>query len=219
MARSLHWAALSGLFAVALLSTLPGACRLVADIPSGDPYVDASPGGWDGSAPVSPLCKEYCEAMQQNCTESSQTYANLTVCTNVCGILPAGKNTDTSGNTVHCRLQAAMSGEPEDCQTSSPMSNGTCGSHCENYCYLLKRLCPGSFENDATCEAECAQISDIGNFTVMPEDEGNTLQCRFYHLTSAALNPQVHCPHALGKFTCPRQDKTEPDASAPDAPP
>jgi len=226
MARSLHWAVLSGLSVVAFLSMLPSACRILADIPGGDPYVDASPGGWDGEAPVSPLCKSYCEKAKSNC--KGQLYPTDTNCQAVCGVLPEGEPGDVSGNSVQCRLNAITTRDTTECQVASPMSDkdGTCGDRCQNYCYLLKALCPGdfmeSFGDEEVCGATCRGLAMLDNYSATSPDDTNTLQCRFYHLSSSAEKPEVHCGHAVGKgghCLSPEggmADMNPPDSGAPD---
>jgi hypothetical protein len=66
---------------------------------------------------------------------------------------------------------------------------------------MLETACPDQFEALGDCEQACQEIplSDEPFDTSIAD--GNTLQCRVYHIQLATnqQRPDVHCPHAVGQ--------------------
>src|SRR5690606_17088528 len=48
------------------------------------------------------------------------------------------------------------------------------------------------------CEKKCEAFGDSGGYDVAngADHEGNTVQCRLVHTTSATVDPETHCRHA-----------------------
>ena len=174
--------------------------------------------------PTPPTCAEYCEAVQDACTADNVQYASEAECMAWCGTvatLPIGERGDTDGNTVGCRLYHAGVAALEDpeihCAHAGPYGGDTCGSLCDNFCHLSQSICTGPdaiFDNADACATACADFAMDGELT---DTDGDTLQCRLYHLGVAGTNPpstaEVHCPHAAvdGGETCvdaPHPDPT-----------
>lgn len=155
---------------------------------------------------AAPGCADYCAAALSGCTATASLYASVDTCTKTCAVLAPGKNGDTTGNTIGCRKYQAeaaqMTGETADtCPAAGPGGDGKCGSNCESYCELLKAICPTQYATLDDCPAACAKVPDKGGFHEPTPDE-NSIQCRLFHLTSATLLPEHHCPHAIGLAVC-----------------
>jgi hypothetical protein len=158
--------------------------------------------GQDASAPT--LCERYCTTVMTNCTEANAVYASEITCLAVCAKLAEGSPGDETGDTVECRITQAVlaetTGEPGfSCPAAGPGGNGVCGSNCEAYCELMDAICPSFI--DASCLDVCEAVPDNGAFNVSIQG-GNTIQCRFYHVSAATQSPAFHCPHAAGEAIC-----------------
>ena len=158
-------------------------------------------------------CKRYCKLVMDSCTGQHAVYASEASCLAVCAELPAGTDDDPAGNTVACRteqaLLAASTGEPHaHCAAAGPGGSTTtvgdsCGSDCESYCMLHRRICDLDGElvlsDQEECERRCAAVPDRGAFDVEFDHDGDSIQCRLVHLSSAALGQSAaesHCWHA-----------------------
>jgi hypothetical protein len=75
-------------------------------------------------------------------------------------------------------------------------------STCAAFCEIATSVCGTmAFADMATCMSDCATFPVAGvPLTSSSPSTGDSLECRFYHLTAAA-NPDVmngkmvHCPH------------------------
>lgn len=151
--------------------------------------------------PPSKLCGEYCDKVFEGCKGKYAVYSVLATCYGICDLLPAGDELEPTGNSVRCRMAQAQHAidtqEPEaHCEAAGPGGNGTCGDNCESYCYLLDKACPEDFEAVEDCEAKCAGLRDMGRIDVVLDHEGDSLQCRLVHVSSASVDPETHCGHA-----------------------
>ena len=162
----------------------------------------------DGAPPEPLSCAAYCAAVQSACTGANSQYDSEGACLAYCAAsaqLPLGDLADTEGNTVGCRIYhagvAAVSGENAaiHCPHAGPHGGNVCGDWCENYCHLAQTNCSGANElyaDDAACAAACAGLSDAGDGG---DVDGDTVQCRIYHLGVAGTNGDTsaaaHCPH------------------------
>jgi hypothetical protein len=171
---------------------------------------EAGEAGHGGSSDPPSLCEQYCTAVMSNCTAAFAVYTSYETCLSVCAALPEGKPGDSSGNSVSCRLSAALVAKdevPHYCPVAGPGGNGVCGSNCEGLCELRAKVCNqyGSGERVA-CRNECAQVQDLGNYSTALEVEqysGPHVQCRLYHVSAAAAaEPEKHCMHAAGATPC-----------------
>jgi len=88
---------------------------------------------------------------------------------------------------------------------AGPGGDGTCGQNCEAYCLLLRTHCSarfdGTFDGLAACTAACQQIPDAGGYTTAMS-QGDSIQCRLWHVSAAAVDPSMHCGHAAGDLPC-----------------
>jgi hypothetical protein len=169
--------------------------------------------GAGGSAPAveeAPLCERYCNTVAAACTGDNEQYASIGACLAVCALLDPGDDV-ALGNTVECRLARAelaqTTGEPASyCFSAGPGGAGVCGSNCDGFCAIMAQKCTlmGSFDN---CLPLCAQVPDL---SVAPPrttyhtalQDGDSVQCRLYHVTAATIDPVTHCSHAAGVALC-----------------
>lgn len=162
----------------------------------------------DGSTGEQDVCPEYCNLVQDVCTADQAQYQSDEICLGVCAALPPGNSDDQLGNSSACRrFQAVQAAEAPDtfCGAAGPTGDGVCGAQCESFCGLATELCTGDlaqWPDVPSCIADCMQFpTDVDyNASVV---SGDSYACRAYHLTVAALDPGVHCPHiGLGSPVC-----------------
>jgi hypothetical protein len=165
---------------------------------------DMSAATGDMSA-ASAACALYCGTMTRACTGGNDAgtfiqYQDEASCIHYCngnGDWPAGTTGASSGNTLACRgahAEAALANPAGECANAGPSGNNVCGGWCENYCYLMEKNCTGAnaIYDAATCLQKCATMPSNGN----PGDvDGDTVQCRIYHMGVAFDDPTTHCPH------------------------
>ena len=157
---------------------------------------------------IPPSCAAYCDSIGAACTGDNAQYDSGAHCLEYCGTwgaIPLGDAADTGGNTVGCRMyHAGVAAESDGnaaihCAHAGPSGGDVCGSWCENYCHLSSANCSGGnalYNDDATCAIACVGL------TVGPDPlakEGNSVQCRIYHLGVAGSSPPDsstgHCAH------------------------
>jgi hypothetical protein len=158
-----------------------------------------------------PLCERYCDTIAAACTGDNEQYASPMACRAVCALLDPGERGNFSGNSIECRLARAQlaqaTGEPASyCSSAGPGGGGVCGTDCEGFCTIMAQTCTlmGSFEQ---CLPLCG---DVPNLTDQDEaltyatsiQDGNSVQCRLYHVTAATLDSRTHCSHAAGVALC-----------------
>lgn len=157
----------------------------------------------DNAADTSAACAMYCEFIQAACGEADDftaQYEDNEECMAHCitwAAWPAGESGDESGNTVACRFShaqraAAAEGALERqslCEIAGPSGGDTCGSWCENYCYLSMLNCPDDPlhpADETACLAACSGFNTQGR----PGTEtGLNVQCRI-ELLGRAGNPE-----------------------------
>jgi hypothetical protein len=155
-------------------------------------------------------CESFCDVVADACpqeeTESYAVYDSTFTCLRQCESYALGIAGDDTGNTLACRMTHALiardfPGERAgSCPAAGPGGDGVCGSNCEGYCALMLNTCD-TFADAEQCLAECAHVPDLGGFEVS-QNEGNSVQCRLYHLGAALASPTFHCPHASGQTPC-----------------
>ncbi|HVW30102.1 MAG TPA: hypothetical protein VHC69_32310 [Polyangiaceae bacterium] len=183
------------LVAIAVVTPLAASCASILGIEKAD-LETASTSDAGGS-----LCDEYCSKALANCSGQFELYPTRDFCLAVCAALPEGKRTDTSGNTVGCRLHfaesAAVVEKPVNCSAAGPGGNGVCGDNCESWCTLESQICPSIYASTADCLAACNTFPVLGSYNdTLPTQTGNSFECRLYHVTAAAgIDPVLHCPH------------------------
>ncbi|MCC6213594.1 MAG: hypothetical protein IT376_01910 [Polyangiaceae bacterium] len=171
-----------------------------------------------GGSQASPLCVEYCAEVLESCTGALAVYTTEQTCLATCALLDPGDPLEPAGNTVACRLKSAKDArafEPElNCPRAGPGGAGFCGDDCASYCSLLESACPEEAARYQDCPTKCAAgLRDTGRFDVVLDHDGDSLQCRLVHVSSAAVAPDVHCEHARLTATAPC---TDPQGTVPD---
>ncbi|HVY46543.1 MAG TPA: hypothetical protein VHB21_11720 [Minicystis sp.] len=159
-------------------------------------------GGSGGGGGAKPDCATLCDEAMKNCTGDDAVYVSAAVCEAVCADLPVGAASDTSGDTVGCRVYHAGAPAKMDpalhCQHAGPGGAGYCGSNCEGFCSIAVPTCgklEGEFKDEKTCMQTCAKFPDSMQPFSVADTTGDTLQCRLYHVSVATLDPKTHCPH------------------------
>jgi hypothetical protein len=173
-------------------------------------HTAAGDAGQGGSSEPPGLCEQYCTAVMSNCTAAFAVYTSYETCLSVCAALPEGMPGDRSGNSVSCRLSAALIAKdevPHYCPVAGPGGNGVCGSNCEGLCELRAKVCNQDGAKDrVACQNDCEQVQDLGNYSTALDVEqysGPHVQCRLYHVSAAAVaDPEKHCTHANGTAPC-----------------
>jgi hypothetical protein len=170
----------------------------------------------------SAVCRQYCTDVQLLCTGNVKQYIDEAQCLKVCAIFPEGTVGGPDENTASCRMSYAgkaryAAGTERDayCRKAGPGSDGTCGQICDGFCTLMMPTCtqarnaPYFFASLDSCLTTCRSLPDEPPYTVadgtLPDQ--NDSQCRLFHATSAVMDPDEHCEHAMGVTMCdPKKD-------------
>jgi plastocyanin len=159
------------------------------------------------TADTAPTCEQYCAAVTTACTGDLAQYVSQDECLTYCkqkGKLQAGKQGETSGNTIGCRLyHATVAGQSAEnakthCVHTGPSGGNVCGTWCDNYCDLALKNCTAEnklYSLPDDCPAACAKATATGKAGAT---SGDTVQCRIYHLGVAGTDQtsaKMHCPH------------------------
>lgn len=147
-------------------------------------------------------CATYCSTITANCTGERTQYGNDPFCQAACAAFPAGTLDDMAGNTLGCRIYhagAAQADPTVHCVHAGPGGAGACGTNCEGFCAIAMSAtaCPDAWPDNAACLAACGTFDDSEPYDAT-DLGGNTLACRLYHATAAAVDPVTHCPHVKG---------------------
>jgi hypothetical protein len=191
--------ALSALSVVAM-----PACNGVLGI--GEAQLDTTIGDSGSGA----TCATYCTKIASVCTGANQQYVDDNVCNLFCATWDVGKATDTTTNTLSCRMNQLLSeANLMVCNRAGPTGGEACGHVCPNFCQLDFALCdtpatlavtPAPYADPAGCTAKCGNYAhDTTNQGVASIETGNTIECRYYHLEASQQNlptsAGTHCPH------------------------
>jgi hypothetical protein len=144
------------------------------------------------------------------CPDDYSLYSSFSVCMGVCAKFEVGdlEEDEPRGNTLACRLEEArnagtLAGDKvEHCAQAGPGGNGICGDDCESYCRLMEDFCADRVELDPNCLENCKGISlekragATSLFGAVRNHDGDNLQCRLVHVSSASIAPATHCWHA-----------------------
>src|SRR5262249_6663620 len=147
------------LVAMAVVAPLSTSCASILNIDQAE--LDTKNESDAGSSTDRPkaLCADYCARALTNCKGELELYPSIEFCLAVCAALPPGERSDTSGNTVGCRLhyaQSAANVEKElNCSAAGPGGNGICGDNCESWCTLEANVCPSIYASTDDCMAAC----------------------------------------------------------------
>lgn len=167
-------------------------------------------------------CTNYCTTITGGCTGTLAQYGgtNAADATAHCmGTCATFMNSATqSGDTLGCHLyHAQVAAMPGNAATHCPhagpggdvigSTTATCGDPCTNFCTLVQGACTGAnaaYASTADCMTACATFSTTAKYTVdttafpSTNPTGNTLACRLYHATNAAVSATAaatHCAH------------------------
>lgn len=185
---------------------------------------DASP---DGRPVLTLDCPTYCSTITANCTGTNVQYGDAAHCTGTCAAFtPGAAATETSGNTLGCRIyhaqNAMVSGDAAThCPHAGPTggkvdSAGVCGDPCTDFCALEAKICgtnaapvtgiTNRYADTAACMSACTGFDKTVQYSPTVA-AGNTFACRVYHLTNAAslsampAMANTHCGHTLSPAT------------------
>jgi hypothetical protein len=180
---------------------------------STDAAVDARP----DAVPVTLDCTSYCNEIQANCADANAQYPDLEHCVRTCRSFTVGtsKLTDTTGNTLGCRIyhasaaammpaaHCAAAGPAGDLITAKPPGACSGDNVCVSFCALEIMACgsldaplPGNptdetgnplfqYQNMDNCLAACANVANPRPYSTSAT--GDSLACRLSHATSAAI--------------------------------
>jgi hypothetical protein len=162
--------------------------------------------GQSGGTVCGSKCQNYCDLFGKTCAGQTQILNNAGAsCLSFCANLTSGTFGDRANNTVECRAYHAsfpsVLSASLHCPHASINGNGGCGTLCEVYCYYSSLGCTGSnqiYTTPAICMTNCTAFSAAQLTGAPGAVDGDSLQCRIYHLsvaTQSAANAAVHCPH------------------------
>src|SRR5439155_20657405 len=133
---------------------------------------------------------------------TNMQWANMQNCLDTCSHWTPGATTDTTGDTLGCRVYHTMAaqGSPTvHCVHSGPTGGSQCGMNaCADFCPLETAICPGVYAGGGganSCVGKCPTFTSTGQPYSSADTGGNTIECRFYHLTAASTDPTTHCAH------------------------
>jgi hypothetical protein len=175
------------------------------------------------SEPPGSLCEAYCDEIMEACVGQLLQYRDLAQCLAICETLPEGTLGKVNENTLACRMKFAGdarygSGKELEayCRQAGPAGGGRCGSDCEGFCSIMMGVCTVEssrfyhFQSEEDCLTACRELPslDSGYSATDPSiADGNHVQCRLFHVMSAAmLDPEEHCEHAMGVTLCEEAD-------------
>jgi hypothetical protein len=216
--------------ALALIIAL-GACGDDGDNNTIDapPPIDAA---IDAGRPVLALTPQaYCDTIMANCTGANAQYPSMAQClATAAGFTLGAASTEMAGDTLGCRIYHAQNAmvvnDPvTHCPHAGPAgakvdaAAGVCSvTPCEAFCNLNAKTCgtdaapitgvTNRYASVDACKTACGTFSKVVQYT-LPVPNANTMACRVFHLTNAALykaEPNVgmqntHCGHTLATPT------------------
>jgi hypothetical protein len=186
---------------------------------------DSADASIDGRPVLTLDCPTYCTTITANCTGANTQYADMAHCMGTCTKFAMGTSMDMGGqNTLGCRLyhaQNAMLMDPVvHCPHAGPggaaISAATpapavCGDACTSFCTLEIATCgsiaapipggtiPPQYQDMQACLTACGGFDKSKTLVAgATNSSGNSLACRIYHITNAAISPAnaaTHCPH------------------------
>lgn len=163
--------------------------------------------GGAGGGAATPSCMDYCNAIGTSCTASDAQFTTAQTCMAACPVFPIGTASDSSGNTLGCRLSEAKNASPtaQTCAAAGPAGGGVCGSDpCVPYCALMLSSCSSQFSSLSACMTACAGFAAAtAPYNAMSTTGGNNVNCYLGFAVLSTVDPTVHCPHAApGSVTC-----------------
>lgn len=177
-------------------------------------------GGQDAGSDAADLsCASFCQRNLAACVGAvgtdggNQQFENLAQCMAVCERIPLGSLTDTSGDTVGCRIYhsglAASQNPTIHCPHAGLMGATVCGTdRCEAFCDRGATICtdagltPGQrpFDDKADCLTKCGTDYQFDPASPELTTAGDTLNCRAFELIKAfedvdGGSAATHCPN------------------------
>jgi len=150
--------------------------------------------------------ENYCMIVNQTCTGTNALYTSMTSCMDFFNHLTTdGAVSDRGGDTRDCRIYHGIAAKAlndvSHCQHASHSGGNVCGTWCDVYCNLAISACGNNgtnmlYADPASCKTACAGIATAGK---IGDANGDSIQCRIYHLGVASQSPAnavIHCPHA-----------------------
>jgi hypothetical protein len=183
------------------------------------PHATLRPANGTPCLSVEPNCDDYCGMLMNTCAGANVTqYESLNDCLAVCKKFTPSMAPDPTEDTLACRRyhtynSLGKSAAAQDhCDHAGPGGDGHCGKMCPAYCKLVASVCSDDFDSafpggDRECRDKCAVVmeqrdeakqADVGYSVAEGKRGGNTIQCRLYYTTKAALDP-TQCASALGR--------------------
>jgi hypothetical protein len=150
--------------------------------------------GAGGATAQAPTCAEYCKYVTLNCHDVNAMYKDEATCLANCPAIPVGSASDLDGNSLGCRIHhahAALDLPSAYCTPAGPGGDGVCGTNCEGFCQLAMEFCPETWSDAAACAQDCATF-DPSVWYSANVVTGNSLACRMFYATMAAVDP-THC--------------------------
>ncbi len=178
-------------------------------------------------------CNAYCSDIGSSCPTSGpyQEYLSPEVCQQMCQFHTAhydeqGLNEPVdisptsaaaSGDSIYCRVwhsHAAIDDPQEHCPHAGPLGAYVCGaSPCDDFCSQALQFCGAkSYASFGDCMDACNADAGYPGFPYLMgpdasdlQGNGNTLNCRIYHLQNfLKFHDPVHCTHVAkdGGGTC-----------------
>jgi hypothetical protein len=225
--------------ALLLVDVACGKVEAVPDASSLPPPADAATPPPADAPAVALSCETYCTDIQTNCTGANSQYPDRDQCLATCETFTVGtsKATDTSGNTLGCRvyhtgntttdatLHCPHAGPGGDTITSPATyctRNATGGGDvCDSFCSIAIAACgttastrtvdgmaiPAQYDSLADCLSDCAAFDNTHLFSVQPASQGDTLACRLLHATNAVKYSKLN-DAAMLQFHCPHTGVT-----------
>jgi hypothetical protein len=159
-------------------------------------------------------CENYCNLSLTTCTGTSNAaFADLATCNATCSSYNFTNvltfPTDTDKNTFACRAYhlTVATGNTAAANTHcvhTGLSGGNaCGSLCDSYCYFAQLACTAGnqlYASLSACMTNCSAFSGAQLTGASGATDGDSLQCRIYHLAVASTstaNAGTHCPHGM----------------------
>jgi hypothetical protein len=166
-----------------------------------------------------PTCDRYCDVVMEICDGQNAVYESRAQCLAACSSLTPGDLSDSSENTVGCRLYhgtAAAEDAAFHCDHAGPTGDGMCGANqsgnCDSYCQLFQAACETAFEDAFSGVEECSEacrtsLSDDGagaasEYTVLTARDSDSVQCRTYYAVLALAGDETACEKADLAGTC-----------------
>jgi hypothetical protein len=152
-------------------------------------------------------CTKYCGLVMSNCTGDDAQYASASECLSFCAHLPADSTPTTSEHdapSLACRQYwadtPARTNPKASCLAAGPFGGNVCGDRCTAFCGVLLDSCHADtadavYRDQPDCASACAGFqyadagTDGGGEGPTGPTEGDTLNCRLFHLRAATVDP------------------------------